>query len=375
MRMWPLPVHQLAGVAVGTTVISYSVTYSCGVVSALKTVTVNPSSGIVAISGLDSVCQGATITLTDGTAGGVWSSGNTNATVSGGVVTGVAAGTAPISYSVVSSSCGTISAVSVITIEPSASAGIGPISSLSIVCIGSGHHPCGPYPGGTWVASNSNAVVVGAGIIDGVTEGAVTISYVVSNSCGTGAATKLLAVDTIPIVAPVTGATSQCLGGTITLSDPTAGGIWTTSTPAVGTVGVSSGIVTGFISRRNNDHLYSNECVWLPRQCHISRYGNASLCNNGHHWQHERLRGRAGNLKQCYGRRRMEQRQYSHRGYRPGNGYRYRRFAGTATVIYTIVNSCGYLYGNRHGNSNGAAGSSSHNGGNNRLSRPGGNGG
>jgi len=237
------------GVTTGTAVISYSVTYSCGVASVLKNITINPSSGIASISGLDSVCLGAAITLSESTSGGVWSSGNTNASVSsGGVVTGLAAGAAPISYTISGTSCGNISAVSNVIIEAGPSSGIGPISSLSIVCVGSGITLTDPTPGGTWVASNGHAIVVGAGIIDGVSPGIDTIAYIVTGTCGSGEVTKILSVDTIPVVLPIVGPASQCVGTTITLSDPITGGIWTTSTPSVGTVTVSTGVVTGLSS-------------------------------------------------------------------------------------------------------------------------------
>ncbi|MDE3142909.1 MAG: hypothetical protein KGL19_02060, partial [Bacteroidota bacterium] len=62
---------------------------------------------VASITGTATVCKGSTTTLSDATAGGVWSTGDaTIATVSsGGIVTGVAAGTVTITYSV-TNSCG-----------------------------------------------------------------------------------------------------------------------------------------------------------------------------------------------------------------------------------------------------------------------------
>lgn len=57
------------------------------------------------ISGLDSVCIGDTITLTDTVAGGTWSSQAGNTTVTAGMVTGVTAGIDTILY-IVSAPCG-----------------------------------------------------------------------------------------------------------------------------------------------------------------------------------------------------------------------------------------------------------------------------
>ncbi len=60
---------------------------------------------VSAIAGLDTVCIGSTITLTNSTAGGYWRSTNAHATISGGgVVAGVTAGLETIKY-VVDNSC------------------------------------------------------------------------------------------------------------------------------------------------------------------------------------------------------------------------------------------------------------------------------
>jgi len=234
----------VSGVAAGTATISYSITYSCGVAYAIKNITINPSAGSNIIAGGSTVCLGSTIILTDGVSGGIWSSDNTNVSVSSGVVTGIALGTSTVLYSV-SGSCGTSTATSVITVVSGTAVTVGPISSLSIVCVGSGITLVDPTTGGVWAASNGHAIVVGAGIIDGVSPGIDTISYTVSGLCGSAEAIKVLNVDTIPIVAPISGPTTQCIGTTISLSDPDGGGVWTTSTSAVGTVTVFTGVVTG----------------------------------------------------------------------------------------------------------------------------------
>ena len=57
------------------------------------------------ISGPDSVCVGQTITLSEASSGGAWNAGNAKATVSAGIVSGIAPGIDTIWYSV-SNSCG-----------------------------------------------------------------------------------------------------------------------------------------------------------------------------------------------------------------------------------------------------------------------------
>ena len=78
---------------------------SCGTDTTTKLITVLPTSSGV-ISGIDTVCIGHTITLTDTINGGVWTTG-TNTTINSiGVLTGVSTGIDTVSYTVVNS-CGT----------------------------------------------------------------------------------------------------------------------------------------------------------------------------------------------------------------------------------------------------------------------------
>ncbi len=231
------------GVTAGTDVINYVVTNACGSAGASMSVTVNPLPLAGSITGPDSVCIGSGISLTDAAPGGIWSVGNTNAVVSiAGLVTGVAAGTVPVSYSV-TNGCGTISAVSIITVLSLPSAGT--ISGISNVCIGSGITLTASMPGGIWTCSNTHAAIMGPGVIAGLSVGIDTISYTVTNSCGSNTAYKVVSVNPVPVVAPISGPSTQCTGTTISLADATPGGVWTSSSPGIATIGFSSGIVTG----------------------------------------------------------------------------------------------------------------------------------
>jgi hypothetical protein len=96
----------VVGMTMGTDTIRYIVTTGCGPGSdtATKTIRIDsiPTAGV--ITGIDSVCVGVTLTLSDTVASGVWSSSNTAIAIVGtsGVVVGLIAGTAIISYSVTS---------------------------------------------------------------------------------------------------------------------------------------------------------------------------------------------------------------------------------------------------------------------------------
>lgn len=159
------------------------------------------------ISGLSSVCSGSAITLTNSTSGGSWSSSSSfYATVSSsGVVTGIVPGVVTISYRV-TRSCGSSFAVTqVVTINVSPAAGS--ISGSGTVCVGETVSLSASVAGGTWSSPGANATVSGTGDVSGVAPGVALISYTVSNSCGSVAATKLITVVPVSDCSTVVGST------------------------------------------------------------------------------------------------------------------------------------------------------------------------
>ncbi|MES2702488.1 MAG: Ig-like domain-containing protein [Bacteroidota bacterium] len=188
-----------------------------------------------AISGTLSACQGATSSLTDATGGGVWATGDAAvATVnSSGVVTGVASGTATISYTV--SGC---SATAVFTV----SSNPGSFSGTQVVCAGSATTLTNSGGPGTWTSTNTSVATAasGTGVVTGVAAGTALISY--ANGCGTPA-TTVVTVNALP--GSISGTASACVGSTVTLTNSISGGTWSSSTPAVATADASSGVITG----------------------------------------------------------------------------------------------------------------------------------
>lgn len=62
----------------------------------------------------------------------------------------------------------------------------GTISGSSTVCVGASTTLSDTTTGGTWSSSNTSIATIGStGIVTGISSGTVTISYTVSNSCGT----------------------------------------------------------------------------------------------------------------------------------------------------------------------------------------------
>ena len=231
----------VTGLMAGTTVISYSVTNSCGTAVATDTVTILALPNAGSITGTNTGCVGDTLTLVDGAAGGVWCSSNiTVATVSGGIVIGAGAGTAIISYSV-TNSCGTAVATDTVTIGSVPNAGS--ISGTNTGCVGDTLTLVDGAAGGVWSSSNITVATVTGGTVIGVGTGTAIISYSVTNSCGTAVATDTVTIGTGGGAGTITGTAPLCIGLTITLADAITGGAWTSSNGTVASV--SGGIVTG----------------------------------------------------------------------------------------------------------------------------------
>ncbi|WP_234859124.1 Ig-like domain-containing protein [Aquimarina aquimarini] len=254
-------------ISAGTTDITYTVTDGNGctsVSSAVHTVTVNDLPTAAAITGATEVCMGATIDLTEGTAGTiVWSSSNLAvATIDGaGVVTPVSAGTTDITYTVTDGNgcTSTASAVHTVTVNdlPTAAA----ITGATAVCMGA-TIDLTEGTAGTIVWSSSNlavATIDGAGVVTPVSSGTTDITYTVTDGNGctsTASAVHTVTVNDLPIAAAITGATAVCMGATIDLTEGTAGTIvWSSSNLAVATID-GAGVVTP-VSAGTTDITYT----------------------------------------------------------------------------------------------------------------------
>ena len=235
----------IGGVAAGTATISYGVTNSCNTAYATMTVTVNPLAAAGTVNGLSAVCVNSTITLTDGTSGGVWTSGAAGIAGAGstGIISGVAAGTATISYGV-TNSCNTAYATKIVTVNALPSAGT--ITGSAPVCVGATKALTDATTGGAWSSGSAGIGSVGtSGIVTGIAAGTAVITYSITNVSGcTNNATAIVTVNALPAVTAVSGSVFVCAGSTAPLSDATSGGTWSSGTTTVATV-ATTGIVTG----------------------------------------------------------------------------------------------------------------------------------
>ena len=175
----------------------------------------------------------STITLADASEGGNWSSSDvTKATINAsGTVTGVSQGTTTISYTNI---CGHTTQSVTVYNTPSTITGTLAIPAGCTTAL------LNSALGGTWSSSNTSVASINSvtGVVSAIGIGTTTITY--STGCG-AAATVDFTVTTFP---PITGPTTVCIGGIITLFNSFTGGTWSSNDVSIATVN-SSGVVTG----------------------------------------------------------------------------------------------------------------------------------
>ncbi len=226
----------MTGVSLGTATISYTMPTGC---MATTIVTVNASP--TPITGTPTVCEGSGTPLSSGPAGGFWSSSNeTVASVSGtGLVVGNSPGTSIITYKL-PSGCQ-------VTLEITVNAQPTGIGGTTVLCEGQTSTLTNALAGGTWESDDVSVATIDltSGLLTAVSAGTCTITYMMPTGCFR---TTTVTVNIAP--APITGATSVCVGLTTLLTSST-GGVWSSSSATTATVVASSsttGTVTGLLA-------------------------------------------------------------------------------------------------------------------------------
>ena len=257
----------------GTATIGYTVTNTTTGCSNTSTtafiVSGAPVVNGIGVTGATTICAGSTTIYTDGTSapsGGsaVWSSGNTAvATIDSitGVVTGVSAGNATISYIVTNQyGCNrTVTRGVTVTAAPVADS-IG--YTTKNVCVGSTIVLTNATPGGggitrAWSSSNGNATIsrgitgVGSENVLGNTPGTDSIYFTVTSGGCTATASLLVTVNPLPVLSAISGGTTTCQFNTVQLSDTTPKGTWTSSKTAVATIS-STGLLSALTAGTTN---------------------------------------------------------------------------------------------------------------------------
>jgi sugar lactone lactonase YvrE len=142
------------------------------------------------IAGSTSLCEGTTTTLGASISGGTWSSGSTaTATIdASGTVTGIAAGTAIITYATA-----TGMDTALITVHPQPAS----VTGASSVCVGATSSYSCTTAGGTWASSSTATATIDAtGSVTGVAVGTSTITYTLTGGCNSTLGISVIACPT-----------------------------------------------------------------------------------------------------------------------------------------------------------------------------------
>ena len=240
----------VTGISAGTATITYTVpgTGGCTSVSVTRTVrvTARPTAG--SLAGNDSICVAGTTTFVPSVLGGSWSSSaNGVASVSSsGLVTGISAGTATITYTVPGTGgCTSVSVTRAVrvTAQPTAGSMVGNDS----ICVLGTTTFVPSVVGGSWSSSaNGVATVSSSGLVTGISAGTATITYTVpgTGGCTSVSVTRMVTVTARPTAGMLSGDDSICINETTTFVPTVAGGTWSSSANGVATVD-SFGVVTG----------------------------------------------------------------------------------------------------------------------------------
>ena len=215
--------------------------------------TINAAPTVPEVRGTTNLCVGGTSRLSSDSLGGTWSTSDESiATVEpDGDVIAHAAGQVAIYYTITNSDGCSSTAITTVTVYPIPT--IEQITGTSDVCIGSTTTFTTATTGGTWTWTSSTtnvATINSSGVITGVSAGTATITYNFTNSqtsCS-ASATKIVTVLAVPTVADIGGTFSLCKNTTTTLTNSTAGGVWSSNLTNIATVGSITGVVTGVSS-------------------------------------------------------------------------------------------------------------------------------
>jgi len=187
----------VTGVAAGSATVYYDVANTCGSSEASMTVYVGTAPSAGAITGVDSVCVGAQITLAGTVAGGTWTSSNdTMASVdASGIVTGLHYGLDTVYYTVTNAFGSSSVRKKIFINQP-------PVVSLTgpaIVALGGGYTLTGLPAGGTFSQTNpAMAPLIGYGFFVVMKSGTDTFYYHATNSCGTTTASFTIYLAPVP---------------------------------------------------------------------------------------------------------------------------------------------------------------------------------
>ena len=208
-----------------TTTYTFTPTAGQCATTTTMTITVNPLPTVAPITGMPAVCVGTTTTLANSTAGGVWSSSDMviAAVDAVGVVTGVAVGSATISYAVTNAAGCTTTVTGLVAVNGNPTAAIIPASPT--VCGSATTTTITAAGGSSYLWSNTTAIAANP-----VGVGSYTVTVTNSDGCTATASTNVTAT---AITVDAGSDMPTCPGSATTLTViGTSGATYTWNDPA-----------------------------------------------------------------------------------------------------------------------------------------------
>ena len=186
----------LTGLNAGLDTIYYNLRTACGIGYASIVVDIKALPDAGTITGPQQVCVNATITLDNLSKNGHWALTNTHAKSDSNLITGLLAGKDTVKYTV-TNSCGTDITIFPITINALPNAGT--ITGLDSICPGDTINSLtDTTSGGFWGHSNTSvATLLDSGKLISLLPGIDTITYSVTNTCGTSLAIHAIKIRTL----------------------------------------------------------------------------------------------------------------------------------------------------------------------------------
>ena len=217
----------------------------------------------------------------------------------------------------------------------------GPIIGIDSLCVGSSSPFTDTTTGGIWLSANQAiAAITSTGVVTGVSAGATTISYVVTNVFGCSAIlTFPITILALPDSGVISGIDSVCLGGTTPLSETVTGGIWSSSAPTIASIdtfGTVTGLALGTVTISYTVHdsfcsnvaLFTFKVVTLPAVPPIT--GFDTICVIGTDILYNAFPGGTWSSYDP-----------TVAGVDPLTGIVYGVSLGSATIAYDVTNACG----------------------------------
>jgi hypothetical protein len=193
------------------------------------------------IAGGATLCTGATTTLLP-SSGGVWQSTNPSVAMitNGGIVTALASGSAQFIFTESGTGCVSDPSTAVtVLIKP-----VAQITGSNTICVGS-TTTLSPTSGGSWQSNHpAIASVTNTGIVTGLTQGMATFTFVLNGGCASDP-TPYITINGKPQIS-FSGPTALCNGSQSQIQ-PSSGGTWLSSNPAIATIS-NSGLITTIAS-------------------------------------------------------------------------------------------------------------------------------